>query len=51
MLLPHAIITEWWWSGPFQAFSKVCNQRLNNHSQYKTQVISGEIQEHFLIAY
>ena len=48
MRLPQAMITEWWWPGPFQAFSNVCNQRHNRQLQYKTVDIAGEIQEHFI---
>ena len=48
MILPQTMMTEWWWSGSLQAFARVCNQRLDNHSQAETQVIAREIQNHCL---
>ena len=45
MILPQTMMTEWYWSGSLQAFARVCNQRLDNHSQEETQVIARLIQE------
>ena len=48
MILPQTMLTEWYWSGSLQAFARVCNQRLDNHSQEETQVIARQIQEQAL---
>ena len=45
MILPQTMMTEWYWSGSLQAFARVCNQRLDDHSQEETQVIARQIQE------
>ena len=45
MILPQTMMTEWWWSGSLQAFARVCNQRLDHHSQEETQEIARMIQE------
>ena len=45
MILPQTMMTEWYWSGSLQAFARVCNQRLDSHSQEETQVIARQIQE------
>ena len=46
MILPQTMLTEWFWSGSLQAFARVCNQRLDAHSQLETQEIARQIQEH-----
>jgi len=46
MILPQTMMTEWFWSGSLQAFARVCNQRLDRHSQEETQDIARQIQEH-----
>ena len=46
MILPQTMMTEWFWSGSLQAFARVCNQRLDHHSQKETQDIARQIQEH-----
>ena len=46
MILPQTLLTEWFWSGSLQAFARVCNQRLDAHSQEETQDIARKIQEH-----
>jgi len=48
MILPQTMMTEWFWSGSLQAFARVCNQRLDAHSQEETQDIARQIQEHAL---
>lgn len=45
MILPQSMMTEWYWSGSLQAFARICNQRLDDHSQDETQVIARMIQE------
>ena len=46
MILPQTMMTEWFWSGSLQAFARVCNQRLDAHSQLETRDIARLIQEH-----
>ena len=46
MILPQTMMTEWFWSGSLQAFARVCNQRLDAHSQLETREIARLIQEH-----
>jgi len=48
MILPQTMMTEWYWSGSLQAFARVCNQRLDAHSQEETQDIARQIQEQAL---
>ena len=45
MILPQTMMTEWYWSGSLQAFARVCNQRLDDHSQEETRAIAAIIQE------
>ena len=45
MILPQTMMTEWYWSGSLQAFARVCNQRLDHHSQEETQEIARMIHE------
>ena len=45
MILPQTMMTEWYWSGSLQAFARVCNQRLDDHSQEETRAIAAMIQE------
>jgi len=46
MILPQTMMTEWYWSGSLQAFARVCNQRLDPHTQKETQVIAAFIHKH-----
>ena len=46
MVLPQSMYTEWYWSGSLYAFSRVCNQRLDNHAQKETQEVAKQIAEH-----
>ncbi len=45
MILPQTMMTEWFWSGSLQAFARICNQRLDNHSQEETRTIAQMIQD------
>ena len=45
MILPQTMRTEWFWSGSLQAFARICNQRLDNHSQEETRTIAQMIQD------
>lgn len=43
MVLPQNTYTEWYWSGSLMAFARVCDQRLDPHTQEETQTIAKEI--------
>ena len=40
MILPQNTYTEWYWSGSLMAFARVCDQRLDPHTQEETQHIA-----------
>lgn len=40
MLLPQNTMTEWIWSGSLYAFARVCNLRLDSHTQLETQTVA-----------
>lgn len=46
MILPQNTMTEWYWSGSLYAFARVCNQRLDSHSQKETQEVAKQIYEY-----
>ena len=46
MILPQSMMTEWIWSGSLYAFSRVCNLRIDPHTQKETQVIAWKIDEY-----
>lgn len=43
MILPQNTMTEWIWSGSLYAFARVCNLRLDSHTQKETQVVAQQI--------
>lgn len=43
MILPQNMMTEWIWSGTLFAFAKMCNLRLDAHTQKETQEIAQKI--------
>lgn len=46
MVLPQNTMTEWIWSGSLYAFARVCNLRLDSHTQRETQEVAKQI-SHF----
>ena len=40
MILPQNTMTEWIWSGSLYAFARVCNLRLDSHTQRATQEVT-----------
>lgn len=46
MVLPQNTMTEWIWSGSLYAFARVCNLRLDNHTQKETQEVAKQISNH-----
>jgi len=51
MILPQNTYTEWYWSGSLMAFARVCEQRLDPHSQEETRTIAGYIDEYIWSLY
>jgi thymidylate synthase (FAD) len=55
MILPQNMMTEWVWSGSLAAWARVCNLRLDAHSQEETrqvaQMISGHMTELFPVSW
>ena len=55
MILPQNTMTEWIWSGSLYAFARVCNLRLDSHTQRETQdvakLISGCMKEIFPVSW
>jgi thymidylate synthase (FAD) len=45
MILPQNTMTEWIWSGTLFAFAKMCNLRLDSHTQKETQEIAKMIHD------
>ncbi len=43
MFLPQNMMTEWIWTGSLMAFSRVCQLRLDSHTQYETRLIAQKI--------
>lgn len=43
MVLPQSMMTEWVWSGSLAAFARVCNLRLDTHTQKETREIAEKI--------
>ena len=55
MVLPQNTMTEWIWSGSLYAFARVCNLRLDSHTQKETQqvakLISNQMKELFPVSW
>ena len=45
MVLPQAMMTEWYWSGTLYAFARVCNLRCKDDAQLETQMVANQIDE------
>lgn len=45
MILPQNTMTEWIWSGSLYAFARVCNLRLDSHTQKETQKVAQQISD------
>jgi len=43
MVLPQNMMTEFYWTGSLYAFARVCNLRLEEHSQWETKEIAKMI--------
>lgn len=45
MILPQNTMTDWIWSGSLYAFARVCNLRLDSHTQKETQLVAEQISD------
>jgi len=45
MVLPQSMMTEFIWTGSLFAFARVCNLRLDSHTQRETQEIAQQISD------
>lgn len=45
MVLPQSMMTEWYWTGSLYAFARVCNLRLDPHSQKETREVAEMISD------
>ena len=43
MVLPQNTMTEWYWSGSLDAFSRMSNLRLKEDTQYETRLVAQQI--------
>ena len=48
MILPQNTMTEWIWSGSLYAFARVCNLRLDSHTQQETQTVARLIDSYMI---
>lgn len=46
IILPQNMMTEWIWSGSLLAFMRICNLRLDSHTQKETQDVAKDIAIH-----
>ena len=44
-ILPHNLMTQWYWTGNLASWARVCNLRLDPHSQYETRVVAKKISD------
>jgi len=51
MVLPQNTMTEWIWSGSLYAFARVCNLRLDKHSQQETQIVAKMLDKEMKVLY
>jgi thymidylate synthase (FAD) len=51
MVLPQNTMTEWIWTGSVYAFARMCQLRLDSHTQVETREIAQMISEHMISLY
>jgi thymidylate synthase (FAD) len=51
MVLPQSMMTEWYWTGSLAAFARVCQLRLDPHTQKETRDIALDIAGHLSEAF
>lgn len=45
IVLPHSLMTSWYWTGNLASFARVCRLRLDEHAQYEARIVAKEISE------
>lgn len=45
MVLPQALVTEWYWSGSLDAFFNMCRLRLKPDAQYESRLVALQVSE------
>lgn len=48
MVLPQNTMTEWIWTGSVYAFARMCNLRLDSHTQAETREIAKMVSDHMI---
>ena len=43
MILPQAMMTEWYWSGSLDAFASMCHLRCKPDTQYESRLVADQI--------
>lgn len=51
MVLPQNTMTEWVWTGSMYAFARMCNLRLDSHTQAETREIAKLISDEMILLY
>jgi thymidylate synthase (FAD) len=51
MVLPQNTMTEWIWTGSVYAFARMCNLRLDSHTQAETREIAKMVSDHMISLY
>lgn len=51
MFLPQGAMTEWIWTGSVYAFARMCNLRLDSHTQAETREIAQMVSDHMASLY
>ena len=46
MVLPQNTMTEWIWTGTLYAWARMCQLRLDSHTQKETQVVAEKVAKH-----
>ena len=46
MILPQAMLTEWYWTGSLAAYARICKLRLDPHTQVETRDVAAQIAKH-----
>jgi thymidylate synthase (FAD) len=46
MVLPQSTMTEWIWTGTLYAWARMCQLRLDSHTQRETQVVAEKVAKH-----
>lgn len=46
IVLPHHLMTSWYWTGNIASFARVCRLRLDEHAQYESRLVAQQISKH-----